>query len=96
MKGESEGLPYRSPNEIEHEIPAPYRDRVVVIRPRHRLPIHFLERRWPALRMTIELGRLRAREVLLGEVHPATEVRPEGMALSLLAAKIILRRRRPR
>ena len=93
MKGESEGPPYRNPGEIEHEIPAPYRGRVVVIRPRHRMPISFVERRWPALRATIELGRLRAREVLLGEVHPETEARAEGTALTLLIARLLLRRR---
>jgi predicted acylesterase/phospholipase RssA len=94
MKGESEGLPYRSPREIEHEIPARYRDRVVVIRPRHRMPISWFERRWPPLRETIELGRLRAREVLLGEVHPETEARAAGTALTLLVARLLLRRRR--
>lgn len=93
MKGESEGPLYRNPGEIEHEIPAPYRDRVVVVRPRHRLPMGFVERRWPALRATIELGRLRAREVLLGEAHPETEARADGMAVSLLLAKVLLRRR---
>jgi predicted acylesterase/phospholipase RssA len=93
MKGESEGLPYRNPSEIEHEIPAPYRDRVVVFRPRHRPQISFVERRWPALRQMMELGRLRAREVLLGEVHPETEARAEGTALTLLLARILLRRR---
>ena len=93
MKGESEGLPYRNPGEIEHEIPAPYRDRVVVIRPRHRPPMSWVERRWPEIRETIELGRLRAREVLLGEVHPETEARAEGTALTLLLARILLRRR---
>ncbi|MFL6196326.1 MAG: patatin-like phospholipase family protein [Thermoanaerobaculia bacterium] len=94
MKGESEGLPYRSPREIEHEIPARYRDRVVAIRPRHRLPMSWVERRWPALRETIELGRLRAREVLLGEVHPETEARAAGTALTLVIARLLLRRRR--
>lgn len=92
MKGESEGLLYRNPTEIEHVIPEQYRDRVVVIRPRHRLPIGFVERRWPILRETIEIGRLRAREVLLGEVHPETEARAEGTALTLLLARILLRR----
>jgi predicted acylesterase/phospholipase RssA len=96
MKGESEGLPYRNPGEIEHEIPAPYRDRVVVIRPRHRLPMAWVERRWPALRETIELGRLRAREVLLGEVHPETEARAAGTALTMLIARLVLRRRSSR
>jgi predicted acylesterase/phospholipase RssA len=92
MKGESEGLPYRNPGEFEHEIPASYRDRVVVIRPRHRLPMGFVERRWPAVRVTIELGRLRAREVLLGEVHPETEARAARTALTLLISRLVLRR----
>jgi len=90
MKGESEGLLYRNPREIEHEIPSEYRDRMAVIRPRHRLATPFLERRWPALVAAIELGRLRAREVLLGEVHPETDVRPDGVAPSVLLARLIL------
>ncbi|HEX3129317.1 MAG TPA: hypothetical protein VH394_18425, partial [Thermoanaerobaculia bacterium] len=73
-----------------------YRDRVVVIRPRHRLPMSWLERRWPVLRNTIELGRLRAREVLLGEAHPETEARAAGTALTLLLARLLLRRRSTR
>jgi predicted acylesterase/phospholipase RssA len=90
MKGESEGLPYRNPREIEHEIPAEHRDRMVVIRPRHRLATPFLERRWPALVEAIELGRLRTREVLLGEVHPANDVRPDRIAPTVLLARLIL------
>ncbi|HWM89347.1 MAG TPA: patatin-like phospholipase family protein [Thermoanaerobaculia bacterium] len=100
MKGESEGLPHRSPHETEHAVPPELRERMVVIRPRHRLPIPFLERRWPVLLQTIELGRLRAREVLLGEVHPQTEVRLDGIAPTALVARLLLsrpalRRRRP-
>jgi len=40
----------------------------------------WLERRWPMLRQSIELGRLRAREVLLGESHPETEARAPGVS----------------
>lgn len=90
MKGESEGLPNRNPREIEHVIPPRYRDRLVIIRPRHRLPVAFLERRWPPLLRTIEIGRLRAREVLLGESHPETEARAEGTAVSVRVARALL------
>jgi predicted acylesterase/phospholipase RssA len=88
MKGESEGEIYRSPRETEHIIPDRWRDRVVVIRPRHRLPLSFTERRWPALRDTIELGRLRAREVLLGERHPETDVRAAGVSPTLFLSRL--------
>jgi predicted acylesterase/phospholipase RssA len=95
MKGESEGLPYRNPREVEHAIPSEYRGRLVVIRPRHRLPTPFLERRWPVLVQAIELGRLRAREVLLGEVHPATDVRTDRIAPTVLVARLLLGGWRP-
>lgn len=95
MKGESEGLPTRNAMESEHRIPPIYGDRLVVIRPRHRLTTSFLERRWPVLLQTIELGRLRAREVLLGETHPPTDVRPGGIAPTLLVARLLLTRWRP-
>lgn len=90
MKGESEGQPYRNPLEVEHAVRSEYRDRLVVIRPRHRLHTPFLERRWPALVQAIELGRLRAREVLLGEVHPAAEVRTDRIAPTHLLARLLL------
>lgn len=90
MKGESEGLPHLNPREIEHVIPPRYRDRMVVIRPRHRLPVSFLERRWPPLQGIIEIGRLRAREVLLGETHPETEARAEGTAATVRVARAVL------
>ena len=73
-KGESEGGLHRNVNDCEHVISAEYADRVVVIRPRHRLPIGFVERRWEKLAPIAELGKLRAREVLLGERHPQTEL----------------------
>lgn len=90
MKGESEGLPYRNPREVQHAVPPAYLGRLIVIRPRHRLPTPFLERRWPVLLQAIELGRLRAREVLLGEAHAATDVRPDRIAPSVLLARLIL------
>lgn len=77
MKGESEGLPYRNGHDPLHEIPPPFRERTVMIRPRHRLPCAWTERSWPVLTQIIEMGRLRAREVLLGEVHPECEQRGE-------------------
>jgi predicted acylesterase/phospholipase RssA len=86
MKGESEGLPYRNGHDPEHEIPSPYAERTVVIRPRHRLPCAWTERRWPVITQIIEMGRLRAREVILGETHPECEQRgrmnPVGEMLS--------------
>lgn len=92
MKGESEGGMYRNPREPEHVIPPEYRERIVLIRPRHRLPVGFTERRWEVLRGAVELGRLRAREVLLGESHPETHVRAEGLALSALLVRFLLSR----
>ncbi|HVR97512.1 MAG TPA: patatin-like phospholipase family protein [Thermoanaerobaculia bacterium] len=91
MKGESEGAFYRNPRETEHVIPEPFRSRTVVIRPRHRLPVTFTERRWLILRQAIEVGRLRAREVFLGEAHPETEVRAEGTAPTRLVFGLLAR-----
>jgi predicted acylesterase/phospholipase RssA len=91
MKGESEGELYRSPREPEHVVPAALRDRVVVIRPRHRLPVSFTERRWPVLRGIADLGRLRAREILLGERHPETDLRAAGISPTLLLSRVLRR-----
>lgn len=88
MKGESEGGLYRNPREPDHVIPSPFRERTVVIRPRHRLPVAFTERRWSALYQAMELGRLRAREVLLGESHPETELR--GSSLGTLMSRFLM------
>ncbi|HZF11679.1 MAG TPA: hypothetical protein VFE33_23075 [Thermoanaerobaculia bacterium] len=41
----------------------------------------------------MDLGRLRAREVLLGERHPETELRARGQAPSALFARMLRRRR---
>jgi predicted acylesterase/phospholipase RssA len=92
MKGESEGLPYRNPHDPLHEIPSPFSERTVLIRPRHRLPCTFTERRWPVLTQTMDLGRLRAREVLLGETHPECEARGEGNPVSNLLGRLLMTR----
>ena len=91
-KGESEGSLYRSPREPLHEIPSPWRERTVVIRPRHRLPVAFTERRWSVLATIAEIGRLRAREVLLGETHAETEARGEIPLTGALFARFALTR----
>ena len=75
VKGESEGGIYKNAFDTDHEISDP---RVLVIRPRHRLPYSFTERRWPKLAELIDLGDLRAREVLLGERHPETDISAKG------------------
>jgi predicted acylesterase/phospholipase RssA len=80
LKGESEGGIYKSTRDVDHVIPPQYRDRVVIIRPRHRLPYGFLERRWTKIAELIALGDLRAREVLLGERHPETDLRAAGIS----------------
>lgn len=82
VRGESEGLPFKGAEDPEHEIPADFAGRLVTIRPRHLLPATFTERRWPVLEQTIEIGRLRAREVLLGEAHAETEARGEETGLT--------------
>jgi predicted acylesterase/phospholipase RssA len=83
MKGESEGGIYKSTADPDHQIPAAMRDRVIVIRPRHRLPYGFVERRWARLAELITLGDLRTREILLGERHVETDVRAAGEAPSV-------------
>jgi len=88
MKGESEGGIYKSTRDVDHEIPASLRDRVVVIRPRHRLPYGFVERRWEKLSALITLGDLRTREVLLGERHPETDVAASGLSPSVRALRL--------
>jgi NTE family protein len=82
MKGESEGGIYKSTTDVNHEIPPMWRDRVIVIRPRHRLPYGFVERDWSRIQELITLGDLRTREILLGERHPETDIRATGEAPS--------------
>lgn len=93
MRGESEGGLRRNASAPEHAIPEDLRGRCVVIRPRHRLPLGFVERRWPVLRHVFEVGRLRAREVLLGESHPETHLRAEGEAPTARLARLLARAR---
>jgi predicted acylesterase/phospholipase RssA len=76
-KGESEGGLHRAFNDADHEIDD---DRVIVIRPRHRMPVSFVARRWDILSRIADLGRLRAREVLLDERHPETDLAARGKA----------------
>ncbi len=77
-KGESEGGINKNIRDVDHVIPAHLP--VVVIRPRHRLPCGFMERRWEILRQMMVLGDLRAAEVLLDERHPETDVDAGGPA----------------
>jgi predicted acylesterase/phospholipase RssA len=84
MKGESEGGIFKSANDVDHVIE---RDDVVVIRPRHRLPYSFTERRWTKVAALMTLGDLRTREILLGESHPETDVRAKGDAPSTVVAR---------
>lgn len=77
--GESDGGFYRSINELHHVIPPEFDDRLVVIRPRHRLPIGFIDWKIEDLERAMEIGRLRAREVLLDETYPETDVRGNGI-----------------
>lgn len=95
MKGESEGGLYRHRDDWEHVISD---ERVVVIRPRHRLPLGFVERRWPKLVPIAELGALRAREVLLGERHPECDLAARGPAPTayISAVRKMLKARRVR
>lgn len=81
-KGESEGPLYRSALDSEHHEPEVLPENVIVIRPRHRMPLGFVERRWARLAPIADLGALRAREVLLGERHAATDLAARGKALS--------------
>lgn len=71
-KGISAGDIFRSVDDREHVVPPEYAERAVVFRPHHRLPVAFSERRWSHIEPIIDLGRLRAREILLGEEHPET------------------------
>lgn len=94
QKGESEGGLFKRVGDVDHVIPAGLRERVVVIRPRHRLPIPFLERRWSRLSWLADLGYLRAREVLMGEEHAETHVRARGKAPSAYVTAFARRIRR--
>jgi predicted acylesterase/phospholipase RssA len=86
LKGESEGGIYKNASDTDHEIADP---RVLIIRPRHRLPYSFTERRWHKLAELMALGDLRAREVLLGERHPETEIRANGVSPSARIIRLL-------
>lgn len=88
-KGENEGGLYRNPGDYNHVVPSLYRERMVILRPRHCVPAGFTERRWPVLLQTMEVGRLRAREILLGESYPALDALPRGKS-SLRSAVVRL------
>jgi len=94
QKGESEGGLFKRVGDVDHELPAELRDRAVIIRPRHRLPIAFIELRWSRLSWLADLGYLRAREVLLGEDHPETRVRARRKAPSAYVTALARRVRR--
>ena len=85
MKGESEGGLNRHRNDWEHVIKD---ERVIVIRPRHRLPLGFIERRWTKLAPIADLGALRTREVLLGERHLECDLAARGPAPSAYISAI--------
>jgi predicted acylesterase/phospholipase RssA len=95
MKGEAEGGLFKNANDVDHVIPAAYRSRMVVIRPRYRLPVSFRERNWDKLSHLMDVGDLRTREVLLGERHAETELRASGDAPSVRLARLIARFRSP-
>lgn len=97
INGESAGGLFRNPREVDHEVPSRFADRVLAIRPRHRLPVFFIEWRWPQLEDAMNLGYLRAREVLMGEHHPrcsnhSRSIEPVRAALRL-ATKVRMQSR---
>ena len=96
QKGESEGGLFKNTKDVDHVIPEPYRSRVVVIRPRHRLPIAFTEKSWSVLEPFVHVGFLRTRELLLGEEHAETHVRARGEAPSAKLSRLMRRVRRAR
>lgn len=55
-----------------------------MIRPRHPLPVAFAARSWTEVERVMDLGRLRAREVLLGERWPETDARRDVQRAMLL------------
>ncbi|MCU1350724.1 MAG: hypothetical protein JWO56_3754, partial [Acidobacteria bacterium] len=94
QKGEAEGGLFKNGRDTEHVIPEQYRSRVVVIRPRYRMPIAFTEKSWDKLLPFVRVGYLRTREVLLGEEHPETQVRAAGEAPSAKLTRLVQRVRR--
>lgn len=66
QKGECEGGLFRNLDDSDHVIPEPYREHVVVIRPRHPLQVSFAERRWERLAPVADLGFRLASKALGG------------------------------
>lgn len=89
QKGESEGGLFKNLSDVEHVIPTPFAERTIVIRPRHRLPISFTERRWETLAQLARIGYLRTRETLLGEEHGETHIAAKGDAPSKRIGRIV-------
>lgn len=94
LKGEAEGGLYRNPKDHEHIIPAEVRERVVVVRPRKRVDHSFTEYRVDRLRRIMELGYLRAREEILVEFHPETNVGRDDPSLFTILIKTVTKIRR--
>jgi len=86
QKGESEGGLFKARGDYDHVVSDP---RVIVIRPHHRLPFAFNERRWDVLAPLIRVGYLRTREVLLGERHVETQLRAKGEAPSATVRRLL-------
>ncbi|HYM61733.1 MAG TPA: patatin-like phospholipase family protein [Thermoanaerobaculia bacterium] len=89
LKGDSEGQLFKSARDREHVIPPEFASRMVVVRPRHRLPISFTENRWSVLGPLADVGYLRTREVLLAERHPETDLCAKGEAPSAKIERVV-------
>lgn len=96
LKGEAEGGLYRSPKDHEHVIPEEFCDRVVVVRPRKRVDHSFTEYRVDRLSKIMDLGYLRAREAILGESHPQTNVGRDDSSILTVLIKTLTKIRRLR
>lgn len=83
QKAECEGGLFRNLDDPDHVIPEEYRDRVVVIRPRHPLDLAFVERSWRKLAPFADYGAMRAREILLGLPSSEPEACLHGRAAYL-------------
>lgn len=87
QKGECEGGLFRHMNDPDHVVPERYRDRVIVIRPRHRLELKFADRRWHRLAEIADLGAMRAAEVLKGTA-PADDACRHGHSPSWYLVRV--------
>jgi len=66
---EEDGGIFRNLDDWDHHVPESLEDRVVLLRPRRRLPCSFTESDWEALELTINIGYARGRELIFGEDH---------------------------